>query len=152
MHESIPLGTAGALGLLPNINQKLPIIMMNGDLLTSIDFKNLLDFHNQSHNIATMCVREYDIQVPFGVVNISDENILSIEEKPTHTFFVNAGIYVMNPAFFESVTGDKFIDIPDLFNSEISRNHKIGAYPVHENWIDIGRIDEYEKANREISK
>ena len=97
VHEDVPLGTAGSLGLLPENLSDFPIIVMNGDLLTKVDFKNLLDFHDDNHAEATMCVREYDFQVPYGVVEIDNYSIKEIEEKPVHKFFVNAGIYVLKP-------------------------------------------------------
>ena len=89
IHEEKPLGTAGALGLLPDDLPKVPILMMNGDLLTKVNFSELLQFHHASGGEATMCVREYDFQVPYGVITANDYKIDNIVEKPVHKFFVN---------------------------------------------------------------
>ena len=97
VHEEAPLGTAGSLGLLPSSIPNLPIVMMNGDLLTKVNFEYLLQFHDEQSGMATMCVREYDLQVPYGVVKAEGQYITSIVEKPVKKFFVNAGIYVLGP-------------------------------------------------------
>ena len=96
LQEEKPLGTAGALGFLDDPNE-LPLIVMNGDLLTKLNFRSLLKFHEDHDTLVTMCVREYDFQVPFGVVEIKEQFVNTILEKPTHKFLVNAGIYVLNP-------------------------------------------------------
>jgi dTDP-glucose pyrophosphorylase len=150
VHEDTPLGTAGSLGLLPDNLPNLPIIVMNGDLLTKVDFKNLLDFHNENNSKATMCVREYDFQVPYGVVEIENYSIKAIKEKPVHKFFVNAGIYVLNKDLINKVGGKSYLDMTDFLERELS-NDGVNAFPIHEYWLDIGQIEEYEKANREFS-
>jgi dTDP-glucose pyrophosphorylase len=149
VHEDSPLGTAGSLGLLPDNLPDLPIIVMNGDLLTKVDFKNLLDFHYNNNTEATMCVREYDFQVPYGVIETDGYKIKKIEEKPIHKFFVNAGIYVLNKDLINKVDGKSYLDMTDFLEKELN-DGGVGAFPIHEYWLDIGQIDEYEKANREI--
>jgi dTDP-glucose pyrophosphorylase len=150
IYEDLPLGTAGSLGLLPKDISELPIIVMNGDLLTKVDFKNLLDFHDASGNDATMCVREYDIQVPFGVVEMNEGRIEKIREKPVHKFFVNAGIYVLNNNLIKKVDGKSYLDMPDFLENEL-KNKGINAFPIHEYWLDVGRIEEYTKANQDAA-
>ena len=118
MHEDKPLGTAGSLGLLPANVSNLPIIVMNGDLLTKVDFKNLLDFHCNNDSDATMCVREYEFQVPYGVVDIENYIIKGIKEKPVHKFFVNAGIYVLNKTLINKLDGQSYIDMTDFLDKE----------------------------------
>ena len=149
IHESQPLGTAGSLGLLPLDKIKLPIIMMNGDLLTKVNFLQLLNFHNEEKCVATMCVRKYDVQVPYGVVTIEDTSIQSIIEKPVQKFFVNAGIYVIDPSLISKVDGTTYLDMPTLLEDRKNLGESINAFPVHEYWVDIGRIDEYENAHQE---
>ena len=151
IHENQPLGTAGSLGILPADIIKLPIIMMNGDLLTKVDFLQLLDFHNKEKCMATMCIREYDFQVPYGVVTIEGANIQSIVEKPVQNFFINAGIYVLDPSLISKVDGVSYIDMPTLLEDRKNLGDCISAFPIHEYWIDIGRIDEYENAHKEYS-
>ena len=150
VHEDVPLGTAGSLGLLPDNLPDLPIIVMNGDLLTKVDFTNLLDFHGEHNLDATMCVREYDFQVPYGVVEIDNYSIKAIKEKPVHRFLVNAGIYVLNRELINKVDGKSYLDMTDFLEKELKSNG-VNAFPIHEYWIDIGKIEEYEKANIENS-
>jgi len=149
IHENEPLGTAGSLGLLPKNISKLPIIMINGDLLTKVNFSHLLDFHEDNKAQVTMCVREYDFQVPYGVVTINDHKIKEINEKPIHRFFVNAGIYVLNHNIVEKIDGNTYLDMTDFLESELD-SEKVHAFPIHEYWLDIGQIDEYKKANEDI--
>jgi dTDP-glucose pyrophosphorylase len=147
--EKKPLGTAGSLGLLPKLDSEKPIIMMNADLLTKVNFNQLLEFHYENNCEATMCVRAYDFQVPYGVVQSNDYHVNAIVEKPIHKFFVNAGIYVMNPNFFQEVNGVDFLDMPTFINNKINTGSMVNSFPIHEYWVDIGRIDDYEKANIE---
>ena len=149
--ESKRMGTAGALTL---INKRMtePFFVMNGDILTNVNYEQLLDFHEANNAMATMCVREYDIEVPYGVVEVNNENILSIEEKPTHKFFVNSGIYLLNPNCIDLIPDNKLYDMPSLFEKLISNREKVISFPLQEYWIDIGRSSEYEQANREYKK
>ena len=149
IHEDIPLGTAGSLGLLSDNLPDLPIIIMNGDLLTGVNFEHLLDFHNNNNSEATMCVREYDFQVPYGVVDIDGCNIREIKEKPVLKFFVNAGIYVLNKNLINKVDGESYLDMTDFLEKELDSGG-VNAFPIHEYWLDIGRMEEYEKANQDI--
>lgn len=145
VYEEIPLGTGGALNLLPKgIN--LPIIMINGDVLTKLDFNKLLHHHISSKNIATMVVRDYQHQIPFGVINSSGLEIESMTEKPTFNYFVNAGVYVLNPEMIETANSHKKIDMPDIIQMEIDKNNTVGIYPLHEYWLDVGRPEDFEKA------
>ena len=149
IHEKQPLGTAGALGLLPENLPQLPLIMMNGDLLTKVNFEQLLRYHEKAGGFATMCVREYDFQVPYGVVEAHQHIIKEIIEKPVQKFFVNAGIYVINPALYRTVSGSDFLDMPDLLQKCIDKGNQVNMFPVHEYWMDIGRMDDYLRARNE---
>jgi dTDP-glucose pyrophosphorylase/predicted transcriptional regulator len=150
VHEDTPLGTAGALGLLPKDFATMPIMMMNGDLLTTVNFNNLLDYHVKHGGEATMCVREYDFQVPYGVVTGKDNRVYSIVEKPIHKFFVNAGIYVLDPLLLENVIRGSYLDMPQFLESRIDDGGRVNMFPVHEYWLDIGRKEEFERASVEI--
>lgn len=145
IHESKRLGTAGALGLLPEVPQQ-PLLVMNADILTKVNFQQLLAFHEEHAAMATMCVREYDFQVPYGVVNIERHRLVRIEEKPVQKFFVNAGIYVLNPVSLELIPKDEFFDMPTLFERLVARNSETAAFPIREYWIDVGRMDDLERA------
>jgi dTDP-glucose pyrophosphorylase len=151
LHEHKRMGTAGALSLLPHKPQK-PLIVMNGDILTKISFEKLLQFHQAQGAIATMAVREYDFQVPYGVVKTDGTQIQSIEEKPVHKFFVNAGIYALSPAALDYLPSESFFDMPTLFEKIISGGRAAVAYPLREYWLDIGRLDEFERAQQEWSQ
>ncbi|MEA3353986.1 MAG: nucleotidyltransferase family protein [Campylobacterota bacterium] len=148
IEETKRLGTAGALSLLKNKPQE-PFFVMNADLLTNVNFSHLLDFHSFENSIATMCVREYDFQVPYGVIETNGSKITSIKEKPIQNFFVNAGIYVLSPKVFDFIPDNEFYDMPTLFETLIEKNLKSISFPIHEYWLDIGRIDEFNKANQE---
>lgn len=149
VQEDTPLGTGGSLSLLPeHINE--PIIMMNGDLLTNVNFNSLLNFHNAKQSVATMCVREYTMEVPYGVIEADNMRITSIVEKPRQKYFVNAGIYVLSPEVFKSVPKQHRQDMPDLFNSLIHMRKNVMMYPVHEYWLDIGRLGDFEQAQSDI--
>ena len=146
--EDKRMGTAGALSLLFKEPDE-PFFVMNGDLLTNVNFEHLLEYHLTNDSIATMCVREYNLQVPYGVVNIEKGKILSIKEKPVQKFFVSAGIYMLSPETISYIPKDKFYDMPTLFEKLISINKNTLSFPLREYWLDIGRIEEYKKANSE---
>ena len=150
VNEEKPLGTAGSIGLLPKNLPKLPILMMNGDVLTKVNFEHLLSFHAEQKCVATMCIREYDVQIPFGVVNIEKQQAKSIVEKPIKKFFVNAGIYVLEPELVSKVNSNTPIDMPNLLENQIAQGEKISVFPIYEYWLDVGQIEEYKKANREF--
>lgn len=148
IHENTPLGTGGALGLLPDDLPELPVIVMNGDVLTKIDFEALLAFHNAQESRATMCVREFEYQVPFGVVESEGYKIIGLVEKPTYRYRVNAGIYVINKDIINNVNHNEYLDMPTLFESLI--DHEAHVYPFHEYWLDIGRMDDFNRAQIDI--
>lgn len=151
VYEDTPLGTGGALGLLPEtLSDSLPLIMINGDVLTNIDFQRLLAFHNDNKADATICVREYDYQIPYGVIKGDGNRIVSMIEKPVHHFFVNAGIYVVSPEIFKSVPKNHRIDMPTLLEQFMNKNKEVLMFPIHEYWLDIGRMDDFKRAQADI--
>jgi NDP-sugar pyrophosphorylase family protein len=120
---------------------------MNGDLLTKVNFKQLLDFHTASKAPATLCIRGHDFQIPFGVAKFDDYKLSALTEKPVETVFVNAGIYALNPEVLTLIPKDHFYDMPDLFSDLLSKDKTPGVFPVREYWLDIGQMKEYEKAD-----
>lgn len=151
IHEDKRMGTAGALSLIRDkLNESF--FVMNGDLLTNINFERMMEYHLSNKSVATMGVREYDFQVPYGVVNVEGKDILSIEEKPVHKFFVSGGVYVLDSKALEFVPDDEFYDMPTLFETVIAQKLKSVSFPIHEYWLDIGRMEEFEKANDEFYK
>jgi len=151
VYESKRMGTAGALSLMKDELIE-PFFVMNGDLLTNINFEHMMEYHMSNNAIATMGVREYDFQVPYGVVNIDDNNILNIEEKPIHKFFVSGGVYILDTKVLDFIPENEFYDMPTLFEKTIEQKLKSISFPIHEYWLDIGRIEEFEKANNEYSE
>ncbi len=146
VEEEQPLGTAGALGLLPPQRGGHPLIMMNGDVVTSVDFRALLSFHLNNNAALTMCVKEYDLQVPYGVVQAAGHRVQGVVEKPVQTFFVNAGIYVLSPQVVSRVPKNTAIDMPELVSDLIAAGHDVAMFPIHEYWLDIGRFDDFNRA------
>ncbi|HEY1259697.1 MAG TPA: nucleotidyltransferase family protein [Stellaceae bacterium] len=147
--EDRPLGTAGPLALLPERPVR-PMIVMNGDILTKVDFNDLLSFHDEHMAAATMCVRDYSFEVPFGVVEIDRYRIARIAEKPVQRFLINAGIYVLNPEIISMVAAPEPLDMTTLFQRVIDSKAETAVFPIREYWIDIGRMDDFERANNEF--
>ncbi|MDO7895442.1 nucleotidyltransferase family protein [Pseudomonas citrulli] len=150
IHEEVPLGTGGALGLLPHDEIDMPLFMMNGDLLTTLNFQNLLEFHETHNGSATMCVREFEYRVPYGVIQSEGHRIISMVEKPIQHFFINAGIYLLSPELVKSVPAGERIDMPTLLEKEIELNRNVNMFPVHEYWLDIGRMEDFQRAQSEF--
>lgn len=151
IEEKKRMGTAGALSLLENRPTE-PFFVMNGDLLTQVNFDQLMQFHQEQNAVATMCVREYEYQVPYGVIETDGVELISIKEKPIHRSFVNAGIYVLSPEVFEYIPVDTFYDMPSLFEALINQGKKTSVFPIHEYWLDIGRVDDFNRANEQYKE
>ena len=139
--ESSPLGTAGALSLIPE-KPKHSMIVVNGDILTKVAFGSLLDFHHEHGSEATICVRDYFMQVPYGVIELDEHRLSEIVEKPVHRFLVNAGIYVLDPSAVELVPSGASYDMPALFERLALERRPATVFPISEYWLDIGRIDD----------
>ena len=151
--ETTPLGTAGPLSLLHKSALQQPVIAINGDILTNINFESLVQFHKASQLQFTMSVKEYEFQVPYGVINMDQEGIIdSIDEKPLHKFFVNAGIYVLSPEIIQQIPKGKIVDMPDLLGLAQTNSMRTGAFPIREYWLDIGRLDDYQRAQTDYQK
>lgn len=146
LEESKRLGTAGALSLI-NILPEEPFFVMNGDILVDINFKDMLAFHQKNNFIATMGVVRYSVNIPYGVIEVDDSNnILELKEKPNKSYYINAGIYLLNPEVISLIPKEEFYDMPNLFEELIKQNKKTGIYNNLSNWLDIGHIDDYKKA------
>jgi len=150
LREDKKLGTAGALGLLDAVTE-LPLVVMNADLVTKVNYAHLLHYHDESAASATMCVREYNTIIPYGVVDIDDAmRIQSFLEKPIHRVFVNCGIYCLDPNVLKLIPKMTRIDMPDLFDRLRLGSEKTIAFPLREYWLDIGRADDFRKAEEEL--
>jgi len=151
--EDERMGTIGALSLLTDQQKPdKPFIVMNGDLLTKARFDSLIDFHVTNEAEATISVKEHNFKVPYGVLNLKDGRVLSLEEKPVKNYFVSAGIYVLNPLLISHINEKKYLDITEFFDKLIALNKTIMAFPISEYWLDIGGKAEFDKANNEYHK
>ncbi|TLY91402.1 MAG: CBS domain-containing protein [Gammaproteobacteria bacterium] len=146
LREAQPLGTAGALSLLPEAPSQ-PIVVTNADLLTKENFGLMVDRHVESDADATMAVRDHEIQVPFGVVRERDGRLECIEEKPMQRFVISAGMYVLSPQVLGFVPREQFFDMPSLFEIMARNGMKTRCHHVESYWLDIGRLPDYERAN-----
>ncbi len=144
--EPQELGTAGSLKLISDVD-KNPFLVINGDILTKLNFKTIMDYHFIKKVEMTVGVVSYNVQVPYGVINTMENGLISnIEEKPTHNYFISSGIYVLNPEIIEFIPNNTFYGIPHLINKLIEVNKKVSAYHIKEDWVDIGAMDDLEKA------
>lgn len=151
VNEGKRLGTAGALSLIKHkLNE--PFIVTNADVISMVNYPDLLSMHLDNNCSATMCVRDYEYTVPFGVIEIDKlGNIEGIKEKPKCTYSINAGIYVLNPSVVDHIPQDTFYDMPSLFLEINSCGEKTMAYQLNDYWIDIGNPDDYQLANEEVA-
>jgi dTDP-glucose pyrophosphorylase/predicted transcriptional regulator len=146
LREQSPLGTAGALSLL-NPRPETSFVVINGDVITDIRYGELLNFHSRYQSVATMAVRLYEWQHPFGVVRMQGVDIIGFEEKPVARSHINAGIYVLSPEVLDELVADTPCDMPLLFELLQAKSKRTVAYPMHEPWLDVGRPDDLVHAN-----
>lgn len=151
LKETKPLGTAGALQLLPN-KIETPLLVLNGDVLTNLNIINLIDFHTKHGASATICVREHIETIPYGVISLNGEEVLGIREKPSFRHYVNGGVYVLNPEIIKLINKGMKMDMPDLINSAKENLTKVIAYPIHEYWLDVGLPETFNQAKQEWDK
>jgi dTDP-glucose pyrophosphorylase len=145
LREDEPLGSGGALSLLP-APAKFPVILMNGDLIVEADISNMLHFHKNNTYFATMGIHYYNHEVPFGCVEIDNNRIVALEEKPLITKIVNAGVYVLSPEAVNSIPRNTFFPITTIFENALAEKRPCGVYHLDGDWIDIGQPDQLQKA------
>ncbi|MHB0952149.1 MAG: nucleotidyltransferase family protein [Allorhizobium sp.] len=146
VREEQRMGTAGALSLLPN-KPTSSFFVMNGDILTTVDFQAMLDFHRSSSVVASMAVNNFTYEVPFGVVEASGHHLSALSEKPKHSYLVNAGIYLLEPEVLGHVPDNQFYDMTSLFERLLEHKLAAAVFPVREQWLDIGRPEDLVRAN-----
>ena len=146
IHDIEPSGTAGALSML-SVDNPQPIVVTNGDVISHINYKHMLDYHNSNQADVTMAVRVYEWQNPFGVVEVDGINIVAIDEKPISLFNISAGIYVFSPNVFQYLEHRKYTDMPTFINKLVQGRRSVIAYPIHEKWMDVGSPDDLRIAN-----
>ncbi|MCW8164703.1 nucleotidyl transferase [Verminephrobacter aporrectodeae subsp. tuberculatae] len=144
------LGTAGALSLLPP-GDTHPLVVTNGDILSGIDFGHLVDFHAAGGRSATVCARAHRVEVPYGVIEMHAGCLQGIVEKPVYDNLISAGIYVLSPQVLARIPKDQVLDMPDLLRSLINAHHAIGVFVLEDEWVDVGRHDDLERAKRNFT-
>ena len=146
INEKEKLGTAGSLSLMKFVPQD-SFLVMNADLLTKVNLQELFSFHIENKSMATMCVKDIELIVPYGVIESENGMIKKINEKPIHRFFVNAGLYLFDPKVLNLLSNGKILDMPEYFDKIIAAELKTAIFPIIEEWIDIGDFDDYKRAN-----
>lgn len=144
LHEETPLGTAGALGSLDKNGDA--VLVINGDVLTRVDFQTMFEFHKEHNAQMTVAVRAHEIQIPYGVIESEGASITRIIEKPVFKHFINAGIYILEPKVLDYTPTEKHYDMTDLIEILLSHGQQVLSFPIHEYWLDIGQIEDYHKA------
>lgn len=149
VEEKEQLGTAGALSLLP-FRPEVPAVVMNGDVLTSGNMRQLLEFHAATNADATLCVSEHKMQVPYGVARVDGDLLVDLQEKPSQSFLVNAGIYALSPRVFDHIPPGRRLDMPELLMTLREKGMRVSAFPLHEYWRDIGRLEDLSGAEQDL--
>lgn len=154
LEEKDALGTAGSLSLLPSTPDQ-PFFVINADILTNINFGKVLDFHlgQKDKSYATLCVRQHQNTIPFGVVNVDGKNrLINIEEKPTQNYFVNAGIYILDPEVLQHLSFNTYCDMPNFLTKLVQEKCSVTTFPIQEYWLDIGHHDNFTRAVTDYSE
>lgn len=149
LQENEPLGTAGALSLVEASDE--PLLVMNGDILTGVDFRAMLDFHREQDADMTVAVRLHEVKVAFGVVELDGCAIRRIVEKPTLRQFVNAGMYLLNPDILRYLPDGQRVDMPDLITLLLREGRRVAGFPIREYWLDIGQMKDYQQAVADVA-
>jgi dTDP-glucose pyrophosphorylase/CBS domain-containing protein len=150
LRENNPMGTAG--GLRQMKRPIGPFVVINGDILTGLSFQEMLDYHRKHRAVMTVGVRKYDMQVPFGVVECEDLQITGVREKPSLSFFINAGTYLLEPSACDYIPENTQFDMTDLIQKLIEAGHRVVSFPIMEYWLDVGRHEDYQKAQDDVLK
>lgn len=148
VREDVPMGTAGALSRVPH--QNVPILVMNGDILTDLNFRAMFDFHRSHDAVMTVGARIYSVDVPYGVLQMDGSEVLGIREKPQLSYPVNGGIYLIEPSALEFIPDDRPFHMTDLAEALIAQGKRVIAFPITEYWKDIGRLDDLEQARADL--
>ncbi len=148
VQEDRPLGTAGALGLLGR--PQGTVLVMNGDILTNIDFRAMVEFHRGNAGDLTVAVRPYEVDVPFGVVDFDGVRVLAVREKPRFSYFVSAGIYLVEPSAWDFIPAGEPLDMPQVIERILAAKGNVVSFPLREYWLDIGKPDNYRRAQIDV--
>lgn len=150
VNEDKPLGTGGALGLMDAPTE--PMLVINGDILTQVDFRSMLSYHQEHLAVMTVAVRKYDIKIPYGVVECEGSRVCALKEKPQMHFLVNAGVYLLEPEVYEFIPNGEHFNMTDLIQRLLDSNHTVASFPIIEYWLDIGQLADYEQAQNDMQR
>jgi dTDP-glucose pyrophosphorylase/CBS domain-containing protein len=148
VNEDKPLGTGGALGLIDAPTE--PMLVINGDILTQIDFRAMLAYHREHRAVMTVAVKQYDIKVPYGVIECEGPRVCALKEKPQMHFLVNAGVYLLEPKVYEFIPTGEHFNMTDLIQWLLDSDHIVASFPIIEYWLDIGQLPDYEQAQNDM--
>jgi dTDP-glucose pyrophosphorylase len=148
--EDRPLGTAGGLALVRDSSD--PLLVINGDILTSVDFRDLARHHRKQGADATVCVRRHQIPIPYGVIECEGMRLVRVREKPSVDILVNAGIYLLEPSVREFIPDGERFDMTDLIDRLLEAGRPVATYPILGYWLDIGRLEDLERAQEDLKK
>lgn len=144
IQEERPLGTAGALGLIEAPQET--ILVLNGDVITDVDFGTMYAYHQEQKAELTVGVRQFSVEVPYGVLECEGHHVRELKEKPQVTFLVNAGIYLLEPSVFAFISRGEHLDMTELIQRLLDAKRPVVSFPIIEYWLDIGQPADYEKA------
>lgn len=150
VNEDMPLGTGGALGLIDKPTESMLVI--NGDILTKVDFRAMLAYHLEHRAVMTVAVKQYDIKVPYGVIECEGSRVCALKEKPQMHFLVNAGVYLLEPTVYEFIPNGKHFNMTDLIQWLLAADHIVASFPIIEYWLDIGQLPDYEQAQNDMKQ
>jgi dTDP-glucose pyrophosphorylase len=149
VEEETPLGTAGSLSLIQDEIVD-PLIVMNGDLITNLDFSSLITYHEKNRADLTVATREIEVEIPYGVLELTEQNITGITEKPVNKFQVSAGIYILTPNILSLIPHNEYFDMPSLISLSVNNKHTVVGYKIVDYWLDVGRIEDFNRATIEF--
>jgi dTDP-glucose pyrophosphorylase/CBS domain-containing protein len=147
LNEQQPLGTGGALGLMPAPHE--PVLVINGDIVTQVDFRVMLNYHQEHKADMTVAVRQYDMKVPYGVVECAGARVSRLQEKPELTFFVNAGIYLLEPSVYAFIQNGERFNMTDLIQKLLDSDRNVVSFPILEYWLDVGQHENYQQVQED---
>jgi dTDP-glucose pyrophosphorylase/CBS domain-containing protein len=150
LKEDHPMGTAG--GLKQMKRPEGSFLVINGDILTGVPFKEMLVYHRKHGAVLTVGVRKYDMQVPFGVVECEDVRITKLQEKPSLSFFINAGTYLLEPSALDYIPEGQPFDMTELMQRLIEAGQQVVGFPIMEYWLDVGKHEDYQQAQEDVLK
>jgi len=148
VHEKKSLGTAGPLKMIKNLKE--PFLVMNGDIITKLNFLDMFNYHKKNNATMTIAVKKYTSQLPFGTISFNENSVIDIEEKPTTNHVISTGIYILSPVAIRFIPGNTFFTMPDLVKALIRAKLNVIKYEFDEYWLAIEQLEQLEEANNNI--